>query len=996
MKKIFTVITLLVFLKNYSQQINTMISSGWDMSLYCAISPNNKYVAKMDKMKATIWDFKTGRLVREIIFTTTPLSNYVKENVPDSISFSSNDNSVFIYKCGALYPGENATKSATITEISIETGIAGKEELNLKPVRNIDSINTNLILKVISSNKEFSYSSPNGKNEVVYQNTSADGGLILNIYIKKNGVLSKVLGHPMCINYAFSSDSRYLFANGFIYDFLLDKKICELKSVPFIPFGCGFLNNSNTLYTAAKDEIIIWDLPDIKRLKTPDLLSSINSNNGEYLAYATGDLQYESKQGYVINLITKEKVGKPVQFHPNEFEQIKDVSDDGKYLLTISPKGNRIYNCATGELIRHFPEYRMNTAFFLNNSEVTNYDVSKGTPGEIMRYNIFTDKNEPFDIKEMLPLGKHEAIISLTRLKKDHLLVSTWAGEKKINIYILNIETKDVDKLTTTTELIVAESSKMSKDNNLVAFNMGGTKIGVFNKKTKKTIELNQFSYISNFAFSSDGKHLISSLVDGTSKYWDLETGKEIASIISTGYQEYVITTPEQYYMSTKGAAEYVHFVKGNNLYGVEQFDLKYNRPDLVLKKMGLGNEKVIEAYHKAYLKRLKKMKLTEDMLSDELNLPEIKIKNSEQISSIQNESVLKINLEVLDKKYNLDRINIWINDVALYGTKGISIKSKNALNYETDLTIDLKKGINNIQFSVLNIAGAESYKESVTVNCTKGKEKPDLYLLCIGSGEFIQKEFNLTYASKDAMDIKQMLSTNKNYGRVYTKTLTNKEVTKNNVILLKDFLKTADRNDEVILFYAGHGVLDKDLDYYLSSGDIDFTNPSAKGIPYEVLENILDSIAPLKKILLIDACHSGEIDKEEVQVTASDKPNSGITFRNVGTAIAQKDSYLGLENTSELTKTLFTDLRKGTGATVISSAGGKEYAMESGQWKNGLFTYCLLRGLKDNTADLNKDGQIMLSELQQYLTTEVSNLSNGAQQPTSRIENISADFRIW
>ncbi len=94
MKKMFLFIAMLSFaLHCNAQKISTMISAGIDLSLYCAISPNNKYVAKMDKSKATIWDFKTGRLVREIIFTTTPLSNYVRDNVPDSISFSADDNS---------------------------------------------------------------------------------------------------------------------------------------------------------------------------------------------------------------------------------------------------------------------------------------------------------------------------------------------------------------------------------------------------------------------------------------------------------------------------------------------------------------------------------------------------------------------------------------------------------------------------------------------------------------------------------------------------------------------------------------------------------------------------------------------------------------------------------------------------------------------------------------------------------------------------------------
>jgi hypothetical protein len=151
------------------------------------------------------------------------------------------------------------------------------------------------------------------------------------------------------------------------------------------------------------------------------------------------------------------------------------------------------------------------------------------------------------------------------------------------------------------------------------------------------------------------------------------------------------------------------------------------------------------------------------------------------------------------------------------------------------------------------------------------------------------------------------------------------------------------------------------------------------------------------KKILLIDACHSGEIDKDEVGITTTTEEETGeIKFRTVGNTIGNKGNHLGLQNTSELTKSLFADLRKGTDATVISSAGGMEFAMESSQCKNGLFTYCYINGFQSKAADLNKDGVIMLSELQQYVATQVTQLSKGKQQPTSRIENNVLDWRVW
>ena len=93
--------------------------------------------------------------------------------------------------------------------------------------------------------------------------------------------------------------------------------------------------------------------------------------------------------------------------------------------------------------------------------------------------------------------------------------------------------------------------------------------------------------------------------------------------------------------------------------------------------------------------------------------------------------------------------------------------------------------------------------------------------------------------------------------------------------------------------------------------------------------------------------------------------------------------------------KGLFADLRRGTGAVVISSAGGAEYAFESPEWNNGVFTYSVLRGLKDRRADASKDGVVAVSELQQHVADEVRALTQGKQNPTARSVNLAYDFAM-
>lgn len=89
-----------------------------------------------------------------------------------------------------------------------------------------------------------------------------------------------------------------------------------------------------------------------------------------------------------------------------------------------------------------------------------------------------------------------------------------------------------------------------------------------------------------------------------------------------------------------------------------------------------------------------------------------------------------------------------------------------------------------------------------------------------------------------------------------------------------------------------------------------------------------------------MDTCHSGEVEKEELLVSNEDVvEEEDVMFRSVGPSLSEIEA-----SPSKMMKELFTDLRRGTGATVLSSAGGAEFAMESSEWKNGLLlTVCYL-----------------------------------------------------
>lgn len=491
---------------------------------------------------------------------------------------------------------------------------------------------------------------------------------------------------------------------------------------------------------------------------------------------------------------------------------------------------------------------------------------------------------------------------------------------------------------------------------------------------------------------------------------YNIRTGKQLCSLIAIDSTDYLALTPDNYYMGTKNAASRLSWRVGGKLYGFDQFDLQYNRPDIVLERLGNPDTALIKMYRKAYEKRLKKAGFSEEMFSGEWHTPEMKILNSDSVIYLTDNSTVSLEIYGTDSRYNLNRLMVWVNGVPVYGANGINLADVKTNSVSKTINIDLSSGTNNIKVSCINEKGVESLRESVDVVYSPSVQvKPDLYVITMSVSAYKDKRYSLHYAAKDGKDIASLFSTldqpDGGYGKVNVFPLLNRKAVKENFFSLKQQLSKTKIDDEVVIFVSGHGLLNKSLDFYFATYNTDFRHPEINGISFDEMESILDSIPARKKLLMMDACHSGEVDKDDIRdLTAARTTSSGdITFRgNIreydfrgnGKAISQ--SGITLTNTFDLMKELFTGLDNGTGTTVISAAAGKGYALESPLWNNGVFTYSIINGLKNRAADKNKDGTITISELKDYSIKEVQDLTDGQQKPTARRESINYDWKIW
>jgi uncharacterized caspase-like protein len=314
-------------------------------------------------------------------------------------------------------------------------------------------------------------------------------------------------------------------------------------------------------------------------------------------------------------------------------------------------------------------------------------------------------------------------------------------------------------------------------------------------------------------------------------------------------------------------------------------------------------------------------------------------------------------------------------------------VNPKGSRQLNIQIPISLSTGENRIEASVTNATGAESFKMPIVINYSPVNEVEEkVYFIGIGMDRFADNRYNLQYSSKDIRDLAVKLQ--EKFPGISVDTFFNQGFTMAGLESVRSKLMATGINDKVIVSYSGHGLLSSDFDYYLSTYDINFDQPEKKGVAYEELERLLDSIPARKKLLLIDACHSGEVDKDElVRLNRVDTGRLKKGLKPV--AYRERSGPLGLKNSFELMQTLFVNVGKGTGATIISAAAGTQFALERNDLRNGVFTYALLEAMRDHPA-------LKIKSLKYLLGKRVDELTDGLQKPTSRSEPFTLDWLIW
>ncbi len=226
-----------------------------------------------------------------------------------------------------------------------------------------------------------------------------------------------------------------------------------------------------------------------------------------------------------------------------------------------------------------------------------------------------------------------------------------------------------------------------------------------------------------------------------------------------------------------------------------------------------------------------------------------------------------------------------------------------------------------------------------------------DSWAAIIGIDDYANWQ-KLQYASHDAQSVKDILIQRYNFKPDHVFTLLNGEATRQNILsLLGDKLadpKMVQREDRVLVFYAGHGATRKlasgrELGYIIPV-DAGLTNYEGSAISMTNFQDISEAIPAKHLLFIMDSCYSG------------------LALTRGGRALPSQN-YLN-------------EISRREARQMFTAGGADQQVADNGPNGHSVFTWTMLQGL-DGRADLNGDGVITASELAAYVAPAVSALSH-------------------
>ena len=171
----------------------------------------------------------------------------------------------------------------------------------------------------------------------------------------------------------------------------------------------------------------------------------------------------------------------------------------------------------------------------------------------------------------------------------------------------------------------------------------------------------------------------------------------------------------------------------------------------------------------------------------------------------------------------------------------------------------------------------------------------------------------------------------------------------------IEDFFRDSRRNDLLLLYFSGHGVLSQDRRFYFATATTELEWVRTTAIDDRFVNEAMDQSRARSIVLVLDCCHSGAFGKGLVPKSAL---SADVEHRFDGHGRVTLTASNALEYA-------FEETDPATGINQLETAA-----------PGSLFTRCLVEGLRSGEADTDDDGAVSVDDLYDYVKHRVRELS--------------------
>jgi len=452
---------------------------------------------------------------------------------------------------------------------------------------------------------------------------------------------------------------------------------------------------------------------------------------------------------------------------------------------------------------------------------------------------------------------------------------------------------------------------------------------------------------VRSVGISDDRTKVFSAGDDGSTRVWDVATGRMLAELISFTDGSSITVTPEGFFDSSSIAAEDNLNVRiGDRVFGISAFRSQFYRPALV--KKALAGEPIaqygsIDRVKLAPRVDFAAMPSTTDKASIEIKVtftndgggfgPVTVFRNGASVTEDDN---VPATGESFTRTYKVPLFHDR-NDISVLASNADGTMASNT---QTTVWANLP--------APEKLTSAKGTLHAVIVGIKDFPNNPDPQAQLkfpVDDARLIYKTLNdknVTGAVFDAVDIKPPL-------------VTPEQTDKTHVLdALKAIAPQVGPNDTFVFYVASHGVV-KDNEYYLitSNVDADSRHLKSQAISGTELVRALNAIPAANKLVILDTCDSGALTEALLHAAG----NGGLDA-----------------------PTAFTLLGNNGHLTVLAATTAEQDA--AGGYKgHGILSWVINDGLTGNAAD-TKTGVVTNFSLADYVKNEVP-IINHRQTPT-------------